>query len=313
MGDEVKQVIILGSGPAGLTAAIYTARADLDPVVIEGTDAGGQLILTTEVENFPGFPEGIFGPELIENMRKQAEKFGTKFIAGNATKVDFSKRPFSIWVDQDRYQSSSVIIATGASARFLGLESEKRLLGHGVSTCATCDAAFFRDRKVAVVGGGDAAIEEATFISKFTSSVSVIHRRDQLRASKIMQDRVFANEKIDFIWDTVVEEVLGNELVQGLRLKNVRSGDLSKFECDGVFIAIGHIPNTDVFKGQIELDEKGWIVFREKSQTSVEGVLAAGDVADHYYQQAITAAGLGCRAAIDAEKYIQENEPAVAR
>jgi len=303
-----RKVIILGSGPAGLTAAIYTARADLEPLVIEGNEAGGQLMITTEVENYPGFPEGIDGPELIENMRKQAQRFGAQFVGGDAEKVDFSHRPFTVSIQGESYQAETVIIATGASARLLGLESERRLMGHGVSACATCDAFFFRDKKVAVVGGGDSAVEEALFITKFASSVSVIHRRDQLRASKIMRDRAFNNEKIDFIWDTVVEEVLGQDNLTGVRLRNVKTDQVSEFKCDGLFIAIGHTPNTQLFKGQLELDDKGWIVLGERSQTSVPGVFAAGDVTDHLYQQAVTAAGLGCRAAIDAEKFIQENE-----
>lgn len=305
-----RKVIILGSGPAGLTAAIYTARADLEPLVIEGSEAGGQLMITTEVENYPGFPDGIDGPELIENMRKQAQRFGAEFVSGDVAKVDFSTKPFTVSVEDNSYQAHTVIIATGASAIFLGLESEKKLMGHGVSACATCDAFFFRDKKVAVVGGGDTAVEEALFITKFASSVSVIHRRDELRASRIMQDRAFANEKIEFIWDTVVDEVLGEDSVTGLRLKNVKTGDLSEIECQGLFIAIGHHPNTELVEDQLDLDENGWIVLKERSMTSVPGVFAAGDVTDHFYQQAITAAALGCRAAIDAEKYLEDNEPA---
>jgi thioredoxin reductase (NADPH) len=304
-----KKLIILGSGPAGLTSAIYSARADMGPLVIEGSEAGGQLMITTEVENYPGFPEGIDGPELIENMRKQARRFGAEFIAGDASKVDFSKSPFTVWVGDTSYTALSVIIATGASAIFLGLESEKRLMGHGVSACATCDAFFFRDKKVAVVGGGDTAVEEALFITKFASSVSLIHRRDELRASRIMQDRAFANKKIEFVWDTVVDEVLGEDNVTGLRLKNVKTDEMSEMECDGVFIAIGHRPNTELVKDALELDDNGWIVLKERTMTSVPGVFAAGDVTDHLYQQAITAAALGCRAAIDAEKYLLENGP----
>ena len=305
-----RKVIILGSGPAGLTAAVYAARADLEPLVIEGGEAGGQLMITTEVENYPGFPEGIGGPELIENMRRQARRFGAEFIAGDAGKVDFSKSPFTVWVGDKSYSALSVIVATGASALFLGLESEKRLMGHGVSACATCDAFFFRDKKVAVVGGGDTAVEEALFITKFASSVALIHRRDELRASRIMQERAFANKKIDFIWDSVVDEVLGEESVTGVRLKNVKTGQLGELECEGLFIAIGHRPNTEVVRGELELDDNGWIVLKQRSMTSVPGVFAAGDVADHFYQQAVTAAASGCRAAIDTEKYLQENESA---
>lgn len=304
--DDILKVVVIGSGPAGLTAALYLSRADLEPVVISGSDAGGQLMITTDVDNYPGFPEGVLGPELIKLMRDQAERFGTKFVEGDVTEVDFAKRPFTITTASAELKSGAVVIATGASARWLGLDSEMRLRGHGVSACATCDGFFFRDKEVMVVGGGDAAIEEATFLTKFASRVSVIHRRDQLRASKIMQQKAFDNPKIDFIWDSVLVDVLGDESVTGVKTKNVRTEEITEKSCNGVFVAIGHDPNTVVFKGHIELDEKGYIVTKNGTSTSIEGVFAAGDVVDYRYRQAITAAGMGCMAALDAEKYLEE-------
>lgn len=303
-----ERVVIIGSGPAGLTAAIYTARAGLQPLMIEGMERGGQLMLTTDVENYPGFPDGIMGPELMEGFRKQAERFGTRIMTSNVTKVDFSSRPFRIWVDNDEYAAETAIISTGASARWLGLDSETRLRGHGVSACATCDGFFFRDKVIAVIGGGDSAAEEALFLTKFAAKVYMIHRRDELRASKIMAKRVLDHEKIEVMWDTVVEEVLGGDVVTGLRLRNRKTDTESELDLDGMFLAIGHTPNTKVFEGQIDLDEKGYILTGDNTMTSVPGVFAAGDVADHVYRQAITAAGMGCQAAIDAERWLDEQE-----
>jgi thioredoxin reductase (NADPH) len=303
-----EKVVIIGSGPAGLTAAIYTARADLRPLMIEGFERGGQLMLTTDVENYPGFPDGIMGPELMESFRKQAERFDSRIMSSDVTKVDFSQRPFRIWVDEDEYRAESVIISTGASARWLGLESETRLRGHGVSACATCDGFFFRAKEIAVVGGGDSAAEEALFLTKFASKVYLIHRRDELRASKIMANRVLDHGKIEVIWDTVVEEVLGDDVVTGLRLHNRVTGEDSVLDVEGLFLAIGHTPNTAIFEEQLDLDEKGYILTGENTMTSVPGVFAAGDVTDHVYRQAITAAGMGCQAAIDAERWLDEQE-----
>ena len=311
----VRDVVILGSGPAGLTAAVYAARANLRPLVVEGfPGAGGQLMLTTDVENYPGFPEGILGPELMEKFRDQAARFGAEFVTADAEKVDFSSRPFGVWAEGREIRANSVIVATGASARMLGLESERRLLGHGLSTCATCDGFFFRGEEIAVVGGGDSAIEEATFLTRFADKVTVVHRRDELRASKIMQDRAFANPKIDFAWNSVVEDVLGDEKVSGLRLRNLVTGEVGDLPLGGVFVAIGHDPNTKLFAGQLELDAAGYIITTTGSRTSVEGVFAAGDVVDHVYRQAITAAGTGCVAAIDAERFLeaQADQAAVA-
>ncbi len=303
-----EKVVIVGSGPAGYTAAIYTARADLKPVMIEGMERGGQLMLTTDVENYPGFPDGVMGPEMMEGFRKQAERFDTRIMSSNVTKVDFSQRPFKLWVDDDEYQADSVIISTGASARWLGIESETKLRGHGVSACATCDGFFFRGKEIAVIGGGDSAAEEALFLTKFATKVYVIHRRDELRASKIMASRVLEHEKIEMVWDTVVEEVLGDDVMTGLRIRNRLTDDVSELPVEGMFLAIGHTPNTKIFEGHVDLDDKGYILIGENTMTSVPGVFAAGDVTDHVYRQAITAAGMGCQAAIDAERWLDEQE-----
>lgn len=301
----MRNVIILGSGPAGLTAALYTARANLNPLVIEGFQPGGQLTQTTLVENYPGFPGGIMGPDLMAAMKEQAARFGAEFVFGRATAADLSRNPFVITVDDSTtYEAKALIVATGASAKMLGVKNERTLIGKGVSTCATCDGFFFRDRKLAIVGGGDSAMEEAIFLTKFASSVTVIHRRDTLRASKIMQERAMANEKISFIWDTVVEEVLGEDKVTGLLLRNVKTQEITEFPCDGLFVAIGHHPNTEIFKGQLELDENGYIVTTDRTKTNIPGVFVAGDVQDQLYRQAITAAGSGCMAAIDCEKWL---------
>ncbi len=302
------EVVIMGSGPAGLTAALYTARADLEPVVFEGLEAGGQLTLTTDVENFPGFPNGVLGPELMDSMKQQAERFGAHCLFGEITKVDFSKRPFVITSNEKEILAETFIISSGASAKMLGLESERELLGYGVSTCATCDGFFYKDKEIVVIGGGDTAVEEALFLTKFGSKVTLVHRRDELRASKIMQDRAFANEKINFVWDTEVEEVLGTKEtgVSGVRVKNVKTGEVSEISCEGFFVAIGHTPNTSLFKGQLDMDENGYLVtMKHSASTNIPGVFAAGDVQDSHYRQAITAAGSGCMAAIDAERFLE--------
>jgi thioredoxin reductase (NADPH) len=306
----VNKVIIIGSGCAGLTAAIYTARADLKPLVIDGYEPGGQLALTTDVENFPGFPEGILGPEFIERARKQAERFGAQFRAGVVTSVDFSRRPFKVMANKETYEAETVIVAAGASARMLGIASEKELLGHGVSTCATCDGAFFRDRDIVVVGGGDTAMEEATFLTKFAKSVTLVHRRNEFRASKIMLDRARAHEKIKFLTPYVVEEIhdLTNKSVEVVELRHAETGEAKELVTAGVFVAIGHDPNTKVFKGQLNMDEAGYLLTHDGPKTSVEGVFAAGDVQDHHYRQAVTAAGSGCMAAIEAERYLSAEE-----
>jgi len=303
----VHDVLILGSGPAGLTAAVYCARANLSPLLIDGSQPGGQLTMTTEVENFPGFPKGIMGPQLIQDMRAQAERFGTKFRQGHVSAVDFQSRPFRITVDgEDILETKTLIICTGASANLLGLPSENRLMGHGVSTCATCDGFFFRGKEIAVVGGGDSAVEEATFLTKFASKVTLIHRRDTLRASKIMQDRAMANEKLAFQWNSTLEEILGDEVVTGVRLRNIQTHQTEELPLSGVFVAIGHTPNTSLFKGQIDMDEVGYIRTQpSRTTTNIPGVFAAGDVQDSNYRQAITAAGSGCMAAIDAERYLE--------
>jgi thioredoxin reductase (NADPH) len=307
---RVNKVIIIGSGCAGLTAAIYTARADLKPVVLDGYEPGGQLALTTLVENFPGFTDGILGPEFIERSRKQAERFGAEFRSGAVTSVDLSQRPFRVVAGKETYESESLIVAAGASARMLGIESEKLLLGYGVSTCATCDGYFFRDREILVVGGGDTAMEEATFLTKFAKRVTIVHRRDEFRATKIMLDRARANEKIRFMTPYVVEEVhnVGNKAVESVTLRNVESKEAAKIEVEGVFVAIGHDPNTKVFQGKLAMDDAGYIITHNGPMTSVEGVFAAGDVQDHRYRQAITAAGSGCMAAMEAEKFLSEHK-----
>ena len=302
----MRNVVIIGSGPAGLTAAVYTARANLSPFLIEGWQSGGQLTTTTEVENYPGFAKGIMGPELMKEMRAQAERFGTEFLTGDVTSVDLHKRPLTIVVDHDQtIQSRTIIIATGASAIQIGLKNEARLTGHGVSTCATCDGFFFRGKELVVVGGGDSAMEEANFLTKFATKVFVVHRRDKLRASKIMQDRALKNEKISFIWNSVVEDILGTDAVTGVRLKNVVTGTVTTLPTAGVFVAIGHRPNTALFAGQLDMDAKGYIVTKQGTATSIPGVFASGDVQDSTYRQAVTAAGTGCMAAIDAERFLE--------
>ncbi len=306
----MKNVIIIGSGPAGYTAAIYTARANLNPILIEGLQPGGQLTTTTEVDNFPGFSAGIKGPELMDEMKKQALRFNTEILSGEITAADLSKSPFSVTVNEkDLYQTKTVIIATGASAKLLNLESEKRLMGYGVSACATCDGFFFKEKEVVVVGGGDTAMEEANFLTKFASKVTVIHRRDQLRASIILQERAFKNDKIDFCWDSVVEDIMDPDQgkVTVIKLKNVKTDEVTEKNCDGVFLAIGHSPNTSIFKGQLEMDKMGYIVSKDGAKTSVPGIFACGDVQDHVYRQAVTAAGSGCAAAIDAERFLQQS------
>lgn len=306
----MNNVVIIGSGCAGLTAAIYAARANLSPIVIDGHEPGGQLGLTTMVENFPGFPEGILGPELIENMRKQAQRFGAVFRSGAVTSVDLSSRPFQITADKETYSAKTLIVAAGASARMLGLESERQLLGHGLSTCATCDGFFFRGREIAVVGGGDSAMEEATFLTRFASRVYIVHRRSEFRATKIMLDRARANEKITFVTPAVVEEVLdlSRGVVEGLRLRNPDTNETSILPVHGVFVAIGHEPNTTVFRGLLDMDENGYLIAKHGSLTKIPGVFVAGDVQDHRYRQAITAAGSGCKAAMDAEKFLEAED-----
>ncbi len=302
----MRNIVIIGSGPAGLTAAIYAARANLSPLLIEGWQSGGQLTTTTEVENYPGFSKGIMGPELMKEMRGQAERFGTEFLTGDVSAVDLSQRPFRLTIDGEQtVEAEALIVATGASALQIGLPNEHRLIGHGVSTCATCDGYFFRGQDLVVVGGGDSALEEATFLTKFARTVTVVHRRDKLRASKIMQDRAMKNEKISFAWNSVVEDILGQDVVTGVHLKNIVTGTSTDLACAGVFVAIGHRPNTDLFKGQLAMDEKGYLLTSQGTATSVAGVFAAGDVQDTKYRQAITAAGSGCMAAIDAERFLE--------
>ncbi|MBW1883811.1 MAG: thioredoxin-disulfide reductase [Deltaproteobacteria bacterium] len=307
MQVEHRRVLIVGSGPAGYTAAIYSARAGLEPLMLAGFDFGGQLMITTEVENYPGYPDGVSGPLMMEELQKQAERFGTEILLEDATRVNFSNRPFEVATDGKQYTADSVIVATGASARWLGLESEERLQNRGVSACATCDGALFRDKAMAVVGGGDTAMEEALFLTRFATKVTAIHRRGELRASKIMQERARANDKIEFAWHSEVEEVLGDEYVTGVRLKDVRDGSSQVVEVEALFIAIGHQPNTQLFKGQLDLDGADYLkVEAGTTRTSVEGVFGCGDVADSVYRQAVTAGGTGCMAAIDAERWLAE-------
>jgi thioredoxin reductase (NADPH) len=307
-----RNVIIIGSGPAGLTAAVYAARASLHPLVIEGEPSstsdqpGGQLMLTTDVENYPGFPDGVLGPDLMVRFRDQAERFGAEYLSAKATRVDFSSRPFKVWVRDDLYEADAVIVSTGAQSLMLGLEGETRLLGHGLSTCATCDGFFFRGQEIAVVGGGDSAIEEALFLTKFATKVTVVHRRDALRASKIMQERAFANEKISFLWNHTVSGLLGEDSLTGVRVRNVLTDEETDLAVGGFFVAIGHRPNTDLFKGILDMDDNGYLITQPgSSYTNVEGVFACGDVQDHTYRQAVTAAGSGCMAAIDAERWLE--------
>ena len=302
----MRQLVIIGSGPAGLTAALYAARANLSPVLVEGWQSGGQLTTTTEVENFPGFSKGIMGPELMKEMRSQAERFGTEFLTGDVSAVDLKGKPFRLTIDGEQtMETAALIIATGASSIRLGVPNEARLTGYGVSTCATCDGYFFRGKELVVVGGGDSAVEEAIFLTKFARSVTIVHRRDKLRASKIMQDRALKNDKIAFAWNSVVENILGQDAVLGVRLKNVVTGESTDLPCDGVFVAIGHRPNTDLFVGQLDLDAEGYIRTSQGTATSVAGVFPAGDVQDKQYRQAVTAAGSGCMAAIDAERFLE--------
>ncbi len=312
MSDALREVVIIGSGPAGLTAAVYAARANLRPLLIEGAQSGGQLMITTDVENFPGFPEGVQGPELILNMKQQAERFATDFLQGDVTRVDFSSRPFQIVIDdEETIQAKSIIICSGARARLIGLPAESKLMGNGVSACATCDGFFFRGKEVFVVGGGDTAAEEAIFLTRFASKVTLIHRRDQLRASKILQDKVLEHDKIDVIWDSVVTDILADESgrVGSIVLKNVLTDETSTHKADGLFVAIGHSPNTALFTGQLDLDAQGYIITQaDSTKTSIPGVFAAGDVQDSGYRQAITAAGTGCMAAIDAERFLEEGQ-----
>jgi thioredoxin reductase (NADPH) len=317
MSADVRNVIIIGSGPAGLTAAVYTARANLAPLVLEGEPSstsdqpGGQLMLTTEVENYPGFPEGVMGPELMIRFREQAERFGAELQTVRASRVDLSQRPYGVWIGdpdtaQPTHRAEAIIIASGAQSILLGIDREQELIGHGVSTCATCDGFFFRGQEIAVVGGGDSAIEEATFLTKFANTVTVIHRRDELRASKIMQDRAFANPKITFRWDSVVDSLEGDTKLDAVNVRNVHTDEITRLEATGLFVAIGHRPNTDLFKGQLPMDDNGYLVTEpDSTRTSVEGVFASGDVQDHKYRQAITAAGSGCMAAIDAERWLE--------
>jgi thioredoxin reductase (NADPH) len=307
--NDVREIIVIGGGPAAYTAALYSARANLNPLVIEGFAWGGQLMITSDVENYPGYPDGVLGPEMMQDLRRQAERFGTEFLTDDVTKVDFSEHPFRVWVGEHEYRTEAVVVATGANARQLGLDSEKKLQGRGVSYCAVCDAAFFKEREIVVVGGGDSAMEEATFLAKFASKVTVVHRRDSFRASPIMVDRARSNERIEFLLDSVVEEVLGDDTVTGVLVRNVKNDETVEIPADGFFVAIGHDPNTALFRGQLDMDEAGYIETEGKTtETNVVGVFAAGDVQDHVYRQAVTAAGSGCMAALDAERFLAARE-----
>jgi thioredoxin reductase (NADPH) len=309
MDNEIRELIIIGGGPAGYTAALYAARANLEPLVIEGFQWGGQLMITSDVENYPGYPDGVMGPKMMEDFRRQAERFGAEFVTDDVTKVDFSERPFRVWVHKDEYGAKAVIIATGASARWLGLDSEERLKGRGVSACATCDGSFFKEKHIYVVGGGDSAFEEALFLTRFGIRVTLVHRRDEFRASQIMVDRAIANDKIDFLTPYVVDEVLGDNHITGLRLRNAETGDTHEVEAGALFVAIGHDPNTALFVDQLEHDENGYLITKPRTtETNVPGVFAVGDVQDHVYRQAVTAAGSGCMGALDAERYLAELE-----
>ncbi|HEX7256190.1 MAG TPA: thioredoxin-disulfide reductase [Gaiellaceae bacterium] len=311
--NGVRDLIIIGGGPAGYTAALYAGRANLEPLVLEGFQWGGQLMITSDVENYPGYPEGVLGPEMMKDFRRQAGRFGAEFISDDVTRVDFSERPFRVWVGDDEYQAEAVVVATGANARVLGLVSEKEFQGRGVSYCAVCDAAFFREKDLVVVGGGDSAMEEASFLTKFADRVTIVHRRDAFRASQIMEDRARANEKIDWITNSVVDEVVGDNTVTAVRIRDVNTGEITELPADGLFVAIGHDPNTKLFRGQLELDEAGYIITKPGStETSVEGVFAGGDVVDHTYRQAVTAAGMGCMASLDAERWLAAREGRLA-
>src|SRR5262245_12371821 len=305
---SVHEVIIIGGGPAGYTAALYAARANLEPLVIEGFQWGGQLMITSDVENYPGYPEGVLGPEMMKDFRRQAERFGAEFVSDDVTRVDFSERPFKVYVGDDEYQAEAVIVATGAEARKLGLPSERTLQGRGVSYCAVCDAAFFREKEIVVVGGGDSAMEEAIFLTKFASKVTIVHRREDFRASQIMLDRARANEKIEWVTNAVVDEVIGDGVVTGVRLRDLITDEITELPADGLFVAIGHDPNTSLFKDWLELDDAGYILTHDGTATNIEGVFAAGDVVDHTYRQAITAAGMGTMAALDAERWLTARE-----
>ena len=304
--SELRKVVVIGSGPAGFTAALYAARANLEPLVLKGLEAGGQLMLTTDVENYPGFADGIMGPELMDQIEKQAQRFGAEILPVHVTGVDLSERPFLVEAGDQRWRADTLIVATGATARWLGVPGEEKLRGRGVSACATCDGFFFRDRALIVVGGGDTAMEEATFLTKFAAAVTIVHRRESFRASKVMAERALANPKISVVWDTVVEEVHGDDAVTGVGLRNVRTGETTRLATDGLFVAIGHDPNTSLFRGQLDMDDEGYLLVAEpRTATNVPGVFAAGDVTDHVYRQAVTAAGQGCKAAIDAERFLE--------